>query len=125
MSDDELVPMSLFELAGGAVGERFDYEFQKVIENALDPNRDAEAKRSINLKLSIKPNEKRNGATMSFEVVPKLAPLSKISEPIHFGRHSETGEAVAVRSDPNQLGIFRSNDDTKVVPINSKEGTSE
>jgi len=124
MSDDELQPLSLNDLAEGAIGERWNYEFQRVLENALDPNRDAEAKRSITLKITLKPNEKRNGGRMDFDVKPGLAPLSKISEPIHFGVHSETGAAVAVRSDPSQLGMFSNNDDSKVVPISPREGTS-
>lgn len=122
MADDELRALSLEELAEGAIGERWDYEFGRLIENALDPNRDAEAKRVITLKITLQPNEKRNGGRMDFTVVPNLAPLSKISEPIHFGRHADTGLPVAVRSDPQQLHMFRDNSDATVLPLNSKQG---
>lgn len=125
MQDDELRTISLEELAEGAVGERWAHEFERLLDNALDPNRDAKAKRSIILKIDVAPNEKRNGGTMSVTVKPKLAPLSEVSEQIHFGRHRETGEPMAVRFDPGQLDAFRPVEDSDVLPITSKEGAND
>lgn len=125
MPDDELRTISLEELAEGATGERWLLEFERLLDNALDPNRDAEAKRAIHLKISVKPNEKRNGGKMSIVVTSKLAPLSEISEQIHFGRHRETGEPMAVRFDPGQLDAFRPVEDSDVLPITSKEGATD
>ena len=123
--DDDLRTISLEELAEGATGERWLLAFEQLLDNALDPNRDAEAKRSITLKISIQPNEKRNGGKMSILVTSKLAPLSEISEQIHFGRHRETGEPMAVRFDPGQLDAFRPVQDSDVLPITSKEGATD
>lgn len=125
MDEQELRTISLEELAEGATGERWLLEFERLLDNALDPNRDAEAKRAINLKISVKPNEKRNGGKMSIVVTSKLAPLSEISEQIHFGRHRETGEPMAVRFDPGQLDAFRPVEDSDVVPITQKEGATD
>lgn len=125
MDDEELTTISLEELAEGATGERWLLAFDQLLDNALDPNRDAEAKRSITLKIAVKPNEKRNGGKMSILVTSKLAPLSEISEQIHFGRHRETGQPMAVRFDPGQLDAFRPVESSDVLPITQKEGASD
>lgn len=122
--EEDLRTISLEELAEGAVGERWAHEFERLLDNALDPNRDAKAKRSIVLQIDVAPNEKRNGGTMSVTVKPKLAPLSEVSEQIHFGRHRDTGQPMAVRFDPGQLDAFRPVDDSDVLPI-AKEGTTD
>ena len=114
--DEDLHPISLEELAQGAAGERWAHEWERLLDNALDPNRDAEAKRTIVLKIEVEPNEKRNGGRMSVVVDSKLAPLSKVAESIHFGRHAETGMPVAVQFDPGQHDKFRS-DNPGVIPI--------
>lgn len=118
---DELKHISLEELAEGAAGERWAHEFERLLDNALDPNRDAEAKRAILLEVVVAPNEKRNQGRMAITVKSKLAPLSSVSEPIHFGRDRETGQPVAVSFDPGQLDVFRTDSENKVVPIQSKE----
>jgi hypothetical protein len=116
MDDQELRPITLADLAGQAAGERWAHEFERLLDNALDLNRDATAKRSIMLKIEVKPNEKRNGGTMSIVVDSRLAPLSEVSEQIHFGRHAITGMPVAVQFDPGQHDMFRS-DSPSVIPI--------
>lgn len=123
--EDDLQMITLDELANGAAGERWSHEFERLLENALDPNRDAEAKRSILLKIVVSPNEKRNGGQMEIVVDSKLAPLSKVGHSIHFGRHAETGMPVAVQFDPGQHDMFRQAEDPKVLPINPKEGTDD
>ncbi len=118
---DDLQVITLPELAEGAAGERWAHEFERLLDNCLDPNRDAEAKRSIVLKIVVQPNEKRNQAGMSIVVESKLAPLSKVGQQIHFGRHVETGLPVAVEVDPGQHDMFRRTEDSGVVPIHPKE----
>ena len=118
--DEDLTPITLQELADGAAGERWAHEFERLLDNALDPNRDAEAKRTIILKIEVEPNEKRNGGRMSIVVDSKLAPLSKVAESIHFGRLRDTGMPVAVQFDPGQHDMFRS-ESPDVLPITSKK----
>ena len=123
--DDDLRTINLEELAQGAAGERWAHEFERLLDNALDPNRDATAKRTITLKIEVEPNEKRNGGRMSVVVDSKLAPLSKVADSIHFGRHRETGMPVAVAFDPGQHDMFRAVEDSDVLPINQREGTTD
>lgn len=123
--DEDLRTITLEELAEGAAGERWAHEFERLLDNCLDPNRDATAKRAITLKIEVHPNEKRNGGRIDIVVDSKLAPLSKHTETIHFGRHADTGLPVAVAFDPGQHDMFRRGD-TDVLPINTKkEGTSD
>lgn len=124
MPDMELQAISLEELAAGAAGERWAHEFERLLDNALDPNRDAEKTRTIVLKITVSPNEKRNQARMDITVDSKLAPLSSVGQQIHFGRHADSGQPVAVHFDPGQHDMFRRDGESKVLPI-TRQGTSD
>ena len=60
--EEDLKTITLEELAKGAAGERWAHEFERLLDNTLDPNRDAEAKRSIEASIiaSLPVNEIRN-----------------------------------------------------------------
>lgn len=49
--------LTLATICGGAVQEKVDRALGKVVENILDPNTDSEKKRTITLKITMKPNE--------------------------------------------------------------------
>ncbi len=103
MEDQELLTLSLPTLAGGAVNELFEDELKRVLENIVDPNTDAEATRSINLKLIIRPALDRDSAAVRFEANSKLAPTLGIGTAMFIGRHQ--GELVAVEHNPKQLQL--------------------
>ncbi len=117
MRDEELRPIGLDELAEGAAGERWAHEFERLLDNILDPNRDPEAKRTIVLKVEVVPEEDRRSAKIGITVDSKLAPLSRVSQQIHLGRMAGTGQPVAVRFDPGQHDIFRAKGAADVLPI--------
>lgn len=48
---DQLDKKSILEMSMGAILERVDYEMGKVMENILDPNTKATAKRKISVTL--------------------------------------------------------------------------
>lgn len=48
---------SIMSMARGAFEERVDYEMDKVIQNILDPNTKATAKRKITLTIELTPDE--------------------------------------------------------------------
>lgn len=126
--EEELRVISLEELAEGAAGERWAHEFERLLDNALDLNRDAEAKRTIVLKVEVNPDEDRRSAKIGITVDSKLAPLSRVNQTIYFGRQKGTGAPVAVRFDPGQQDIFRGEKAADVLPItkgNQREGTAE
>ena len=50
---------SILQMARGAFVERVDYEMHKVIDNILDPNTKATAKRKITLTIELVPARMR------------------------------------------------------------------
>lgn len=48
---------SIMSMARGAFEERVDYEMDKVIQNILDPNTKATAKRKITLTIELTPDD--------------------------------------------------------------------
>ena len=51
---------SIMSMARGAFEERVDYEMDKVIQNILDPNTKATAKRKITLTIELTPDAARD-----------------------------------------------------------------
>ena len=52
---------SIMRMARGAFEERVDYEMDKVIQNILDPNTKATAKRKITLTIELTPDDEGIG----------------------------------------------------------------
>jgi len=92
----------------------------KVLQNIGDPNTDAEATRTITLKIKIKPDENRELAGVQIDAESKLAPHRPVGTSVFVGK--KDGRVVAVENNPRQPGIF-DDDSTKktmaqVHPIN-------
>lgn len=74
MHDERL---TLATLCGGAVQEKVDRALEKVAKNILDPNTDPGKKRSITLKITMKPDEKDTedvevNADVSYTLAPEI-----------------------------------------------------
>jgi len=78
--------ISLLTICQGSAPERFDHELQQVLENIMDPNREATAAREIILKVTIKPDEDRELLRTSLIVTKKLAPLAPVKSTALFGK---------------------------------------
>ena len=91
MSEDLL---TLANMAGGAVLERFNIEMQKVITNIADPNTDPKKKRSVTIKVTVSPNEQRNMAVLDIETKPVLVPAMPVNTSIVIDRDKK-GNVVA------------------------------
>lgn len=96
--------MSLINIKGGVAVELFDFEFQNVLKNIIDPNTNAEAVREITLKVKIKPDKERNFGPISIQAVAKLAPAAPVTTQAFFGM--ERGKAVAHEYNPKQGDLF-------------------
>lgn len=67
--------LTLATICGGAVQEKVDRALEKVAKNILDPNTDPGKKRSITLKITMKPDDNDNeDVEVSAEVSYTLAP---------------------------------------------------
>ncbi len=91
MEDPRLV--TLKTLNGGAVMELFEEEFSKVMKNIADDNTPAEKIRSINIKISIKPQADRSMASTKVEVSSKIAALKPHESMVEFSFDGRTVEA--------------------------------
>ena len=65
---------SILEMARGAFLERTDYEMKKLIENILDPNTHATAKRKMTITMTFMPDDDRKNIGVKVDV--KSTPVS-------------------------------------------------
>lgn len=78
--------LTLSNLGQGAAEELFKEELRRVLANILDPNTKATTVRSIQLKLTFKPNDDRDAANMVIAVDSKLAPVKPFDSTIDIGQ---------------------------------------
>lgn len=84
--------ISLEELVGGALQEKFSKAFENVIENLQDLNTSYKAKRNITIKLSFDQNEARDEVAVMVDVVEKLAPQQGMKTAFYVGKDLRTNE---------------------------------
>ncbi|MHC1744867.1 MAG: hypothetical protein AB9873_17820 [Syntrophobacteraceae bacterium] len=125
--------VSLENLGGGksdrmsAAVELFNVEFQRVLDNCLDPNTKATEKREVTLKVKIKPDEDRESCLVEIHATSKLAAIRPYPTNIFLGKDGD--RAVAVEHDPKQRNIFheiekekQKRNTDKVLPMERKAG---
>lgn len=71
---DQLDKKSILEMSMGAILERVDYEMGKVMDNILDPNTKATAKRKISVTLELIPSADRRTITVQSTAKCTLTP---------------------------------------------------
>ena len=69
---------SIMRMARGAFEERVDYEMDKVIQNILDPNTKATAKRKITLTIELTPDDERRQIQVSVTAKSTLAATNPV-----------------------------------------------
>jgi len=83
--------IKLSEIGKGALEDRFQKALTEVIINLRDLTTDEKKIREINIKIKIKPNEKRDLFAISALVTNKLAPIRELGSSVAI-RISEDGE---------------------------------
>ena len=87
-----MLEINLDDLAGGELGEQFQYAAKKVVENLLDPNTPYKNKRGITIKLTFEQNEERNDVQVGVQVDTKLAPRSPMKTNLAIGKDLRTNK---------------------------------
>lgn len=87
--------VGLQELVGGALQEKFNKAFEKVVENLQDINTPYKNKREINIKLKFTQNELRDDVSVEVDVTEKLAPQAGMKTGFAIGKDLATGELFA------------------------------
>ena len=88
-------PITLKNLAGGALQEQFDKSFEKVIENLQNPNTPYKTSREIVIKMKFVQNEARSDVSCELQISEKLAPQSPTKTQFAIGKNLETGDVFA------------------------------
>ena len=97
----ELKKMTLENIGGGVLIERFDEALKKIIININDINTDPEETRSITLKLRIKPDKTRSRANYALDVQCKFAQTAPFGG--HMYMATKDGNFIAFENNPKQL----------------------
>ena len=99
---------SILQMAQGAFQERVDYEMGKVMDNILDPNTKATAKRKISVTLELIPSADRRTITVQSTAKCSLTPTDPVTTSLYITNAPSTGEllvAEMVPQVPGQLAL--------------------
>lgn len=69
---------SLLQMAKGAIQERVDYEVSRVVDNVLDMNTEATAKRKVVLTIELIPDKDRRVVKVNASAKSTLAPVTPV-----------------------------------------------
>lgn len=100
---DTNIKNSILDMATGAIKERVDYDVAKVIDNILDLNTKAQAKRKITLTIEFAPDENRKRISISVTSKATLCPTNPVSTALAFVPNQK-GEAQLVEMVPQVPG---------------------
>lgn len=98
---------SILEMSRGAIMERVDYEMGKVIDNILDPNTKANAKRKLTITLELVPDNERQQIVVQTTAKSTLVPTTPIITSLYVTGDGNGEMAVVemVPQIPGQMGM--------------------
>ncbi|MCI5500035.1 MAG: hypothetical protein MR419_11010, partial [Clostridiales bacterium] len=92
MNEPKLNAKSIMEMGGGSFLERIDYEMARVMNNILDANTKATAKRKVTVTLTFTPDDDRSIIGVDVVVKSALAPTNPaVTPPVPHGRGRHRG----------------------------------
>lgn len=118
--------VELKDMVGGALQEKFNKAFEKVIENLLDINTPYKNKRGITIKLDFTQNEARDDVQVTVDVVEKLAPQAGMKTSFSIGKDLQSGQVFAEEYGKQIKGQMSINDlQPQQQVINGKQVDTE
>lgn len=100
---NESTRKSILEMARGAMMERANYETARIIDNILDVNTSATAKRKLTITLELKPDDARQSIAVSCVAKSTLAPTNPVVTSLYVADEENVVEMVP--QIPGQYGI--------------------
>lgn len=91
-------------MARGAFQERADYEMSRLIDNIIDANTSATAKRKLTITLELKPDDNRQNIAVSCTAKSTLAATNPVTTSLYITGKEGTGEICAVEMVPQIPG---------------------
>lgn len=117
--------VDLKDMIGGALQEKFNKAFERVVENLQDNNTSFKVKRGITIQMSFDQNEARDDVTVTVDVKEKLAPQTGMKTSFSIGKDLRTGELFAEEYGKQIKGQMSINDFQKTEVIDGKEVDTE
>lgn len=106
---------SILQMVNGAVQERVDLEVSRVVDNILDVNTEATAKRKITLTIELKPDKERQFITMNAHAKSSLAPVSPVGTTLAITA-DHNGEMMIAEMTPQVPGQVSLDGDVQEAP---------
>ena len=106
---------SILQMARGAFLERVDYEMDRVIDNILDVNTKANAKRKITMTIEFTPDDDREMIGVNVSAKSTLAPANPVGTSL-FITSNDDGEMVVAEMVPQIPGQVSMNGDVQDQP---------
>jgi hypothetical protein len=94
---------SILQMARGAIQERADYEMSRIIENILDANTSATAKRKLTITMELKPDDNRQNISVSCVAKSSLATTNPVTTALYVADDTQVVEMVP--QIPGQFGM--------------------
>lgn len=111
---------SILRMARGAFEERIDCEMRRVVDNILDINTKATAKRKITMTIEFAPDDDRRLINVSVSSKSALAPMVPVPTSL-FITNDENGEMVVaemVPQIPGQLDMYgKEQEEPKILKL--------
>lgn len=85
---------SILQMARGAIQERADYEMSRLLDNILDPNTSATAKRKLTITLEMKPDDTRQNIAVSCVAKSALAATNPVTTALYVADEDTIVEMV-------------------------------
>ena len=99
---------SILEMSSGSILERVNYEMGRALDNIMDPNTKATAKRKITVGLELIPSADRRTITVHTTAKVALVPTEPVTTSLYITSEPSTGEIVVaemVPQVPGQMGM--------------------
>lgn len=109
---------SILEMSQGAILERVNYEMRRVIDNVLDVNTRADAKRKLTVTLELTPDAQRQMITVKTTAKSMLVPTEPIMTGLVITGRPNTGEMVVaemVPQIPGQIDMYGGEQDSPKI----------
>ena len=99
---------SLLQMAKGAIQERVDYEVARVVDNLLDMNTEAKAKRKVTLTITMVADDDRRVVKVEASAKSTLAPVTPIgtSLVVTADGNGEMMLAEIIPQVPGQISLY-------------------
>lgn len=106
---------SLLQMAKGAIQERVDYEVTRVVDNLLDMNTEAKAKRKVVLTITMTADDDRRVVKVEASAKSMLAPVTPIGTSLVITADGN-GEMMLAEIVPQVPGQISMNGDVQEKP---------